>query len=494
MGLTAQLDLNLKYPVVGTDNTFIFTGLGLTLAWLSWEANFPSVEEPQAATKRTVRQNDFIKVLRAFPSVVRPGETFEVTILLEALQDFAPGTEVVVQEELPRGWALDPIEPAATRISREIVRWTVELGTAGSRETIRYLAYVPPEAAVGTARIVGTVQSDLFLDLDFSDTLEVIEGPPTLPGQVRLSQDIIFSARVTAGTLADPIAFRTMNLRITTLLQPGLRFVNYFTLQNVGTSQTPSFRWRDTITVQGQTSGGVGTRLALRFRGEEDRLARFDRGSLQVGAIPLFPDVAVRLYSEFNTRYINDLRISATYTREIANALGRFTVEFGLDETLTLQILSFSARLSSQIDGIFLVDDRYGPLWFDGDDDGVEEAHLTIVRRQVQLRFALDKLDVRSISLFLPILDDIDSDGAKERIARAKLVRQEFRVRRSLENVVFQGRLILTEDDPTLPTLSVAQLRLGAIIIYPNLRFTAETRLDLKPLYFNATLGMTLSF
>ncbi|GEM_PF-1993888 len=492
-GVTAQLDLNLKYPVVGTDNTFVFTRLGLALAWLTWEANFPGVEEPRATLKRTLRQNDFVKVLRSFPAAVRPGETFEVVILVEALQDLT-GTEIVVQEELPRGWTLDPIEPTATRLTPAAVRWTLELGAPGSRETIRYLATVPDGTPPGAARIVGTVQAAPFGDLDFSDTLEVLEGPPTLPGRVRLRQDVIFAQQVSGGLLADPTAFRLTNVRLEALLEPGLRLVNFFTLQNAGTVQTPSFRWRDTVTVQGRTSGGVGTRLALRFRGGEDLRAQFDRGSLQVGAIPLLPDTAVRVLTDFDVDRVTEIRVSATHTRAVADALGRFTLNLGLDEQLQMRLLSFSARLSAKIDGIFQVDDRYGPLNFDGDDDGVEETHLTLVRRQVQLRFSIDKLDVRSSSLFRPVLDDIDSDGARERIARAKLVRQEIRVRRSLENVVFQGRLLLTEADPANATLSPAQLRLETIVTRERLRFSADVTLDLKPLRFGVRLGMSVSF
>ncbi len=495
-GLTAQLDVSVQYPAIGTDNTFVFTGLGLGLAWLSWEANFPRVEEPQATPKRTFRRNDFIQVLRTFPSVARPGETFEMTILIEALQDLPPGVEVTVQEELPSGWLIDPIEPEATRLSREAARWRVELGAAGSRDTIRYLASVPTDAAVGRVAIEGRVQSDLFPDLDLSDTLEVIEEPPTLPGRIRVRQDVIFAQRVSGGMLLDPIAFRTANLRVEALLQPGLRLTNFLTLQNVGTQQTPSFRWRDTVTVQGQTSGGVSTRLSLRFRGEEDLRMLFDRGSLQIGALPLLPDVALRLRAGFDVSRVSELRLSLNHVRPVANALGRVTLDVALRDDLTLEVLSLSVRLSSRIDGIFLVDDRYGPLRFDGDDDGVEETHLALVRRQVQLRFAIDKLDVRWTTLFRPVLDDVDSDGARERISRGKLVRQEIRVRRSLKDVVFQGHLLLAEDDPTAPvaTLSPARVRLGATVLRPGLRLSAQMTLELRPLRLETTFGFALSF
>ena len=505
---SSQLDWSLDFEGLGFDNTLYFTNLGLSLVWFGWDATFPAGEVPAAVMKRTLAQNDWVKVLRSFPSPVRPGEVVEVTIIIEALQTITEPIEVI--EELPRGWGLEPIAPPGVRIAKEAHRWTVTLGDPGTRETLRYIAYVPPDAAAGLYTITGTVRSALFPDLDFSDAIEVVIAPLPIPARVKLSQDLLFATKVSAGRLVEPLAFRAMYFDIY-IRDRDLRFTNYFDLYNVGTAQTPSFSWRDTIILQGETEEGVRAKLSLRFT-SEGRGFRFDRGSLRISTIPL-GELALRGTVEFDAGGFEEARTYISYDTDFYNFLAYFRAGLLFNEELDLKLETFNIRLSGRFDGLFRWYDYYGWLEYDEmDGDGVEEDHFELTRRRIYLAFSLDRLDVRSTSTFRPIIEDIDPDSANEKVMDLKWTRQELRIHRSLDNLRFTGYFTFSAEEAideaiaaaTTPDeaiagvraapLRLARVRLNLVFIHGDVKFTSDTVLDLEDHGFTETLTVTVGF
>ncbi len=498
VGLTTQLDLGLDFPGISLDGTFAFTNVGMTLAWLSGDATFVADERGQkrVTQKRTVAQNDFIKIMRSFPAQVRAGEEFEVMILIEALQLIPAGTPIEVIEEYPQGWIIEPIEPMGAVITSSAMRWTiVTLDGPGSRAIIRYNVQVPKDAPLGSVTVKGTVRSPLFSPLDFSDELEVTAGPPALPGQIRLKQDIIFSALVRSGVLADPIGFRLMNLRAQVTLPQGPTLLNFLSIQNEGTAQTPSLTWRDTMQLSGQTSGGVNTRVTLRFSDDAGMPLAFDGGRLQISTLPLSSNLSLRTLIDFDAKKVLRLQLIPNLITEVQDTQVSIQGNFKINEQLQIEDLSVGIRFFNKlVDGIFQVSSSYGTLSYDADDDGVEEEHFDLISRIVLWRSAIDKLDIRSTILFRPALYDTDNDGADEKTAEAKLVRYDLRIRRSLEDVFLTGRILLTAPTTSPDPLKLTLVSLDMTVIQGNLRFGAGTRLTFNPLNFQATLSLTVNF
>ncbi|MCR4404938.1 MAG: hypothetical protein NUW06_06680 [Candidatus Acetothermia bacterium] len=394
LGLYSQLDLGLDYEGLGFDGTLFFSNLGLRTVWLGWEATFPMGEAIAAAMKRTLASNDWVKVLRSFPSPVRPGEAFAVTIIIEALQPIPPGVEFTLLEELPRGWPIEPIAPPGVRIAKESLQWTVTLAAPGAREEIRYIGYVPSEAAPGSYTITGTVRSALFPDLDFSDAIELILQPLAIPARTRLSQDLIF----TGGT---ELAFKSMLFSASAMLDPRLKLTNYFSLYDLGPAQTPSLASRDTLIIDGETSGGIKAKLALKF--SSDSALAFDSGSLQISGLSI-EGVLIRSTTLFNQVGLQRISMELDYSTTILGVPLALKALIAAGDKLELELDYYTLRLTFPFDGLFRLYDYYGPLKYDGDDDGAEEEHFELKRRQVYLEFALDKLDLRSTSTFEPIL------------------------------------------------------------------------------------------
>jgi len=508
---SSQLDWSLDYEGLGFDNTLYFTNAGLSLVWFGWEATFPTGEVREAVVKRTLAQNDWVKVVRSFPSPVRPGEVVEVTIIVEALQTIPPGTVIEIIEELPRGWGLEPLEPLGVRLAKEAHRWTVTLGDPGTRETIRYIAYVPRDAAAGSYTIIGTVRSVLFPDLDFSDTVEVVIAPLPIPARVRLSQDLIFSTKVSRGVLVEPLAFRAMYFDSYVTLERDPKFTNYFDLYNVGTAQTPSLSWRDTVILEGKTEEGVRAKLALRFT-SEGRGFRFDRGSLRISTISL-AELDLQSAVEFDKEGFKRARTYISYNTEFYDFLAYFRAGLVCNEDLNLELETFNLRLSGRFDGLFRWYDYYGRLEYDEiDGDGIEEDHFELTRRRVYLAFSLDKLDVRSASMIRPIIEDIDGDGADEKVVDLKWTRQDLLIRRSLEKIRFTGYFTFSAEkaiDEAIAAagtpaeaiagvraapLRLSRVRFNLLFIYGEVKFTSDTVLDLEDYGFAETLKVTVGF
>jgi len=493
-GASSQLDLGLDLEGLSLDKTLLFTNVGPVLAWLRGDASFPPAGAA-AAQRRTIAQNDYVKVMRSYPSLVRAGQAFEVMIIIEALQTIPPDATIEVIEELPEGWSLEPIDPLGIRLSHKSWKWVVSLSTPGTRETIRYRAEVPPLEEEGLFTITGTVRSNLFPDLDFSDTIEVIRRPLPVPAAVRLRQDVIFSARIRRGQLVEPIGFRSLYLGTQITFERGLKLANFFTLRNIGTIQTPSFSWRDTISLQGKTTEGISIKLSLRFSGEEGNPGQFDRGSLRIGALPLAEGLTLQSAADFDGEGLSRLRLDATLSTDILWESVRLSAAVDLSETLRPELTLVNVRLSSPIDGLFRIEDRYGLLSYDEEDgDGVEDGHFDLVRRRITLQFAMDKLDIRSISTFEPILEDIDADGADEKAAEAKLLRQDLRVRYPLKEVLFTGYLTLLAGEAADFPLNPARIRSDLTITHGIMRLTASTILTFDPPNVEGVLSFTMSF
>ncbi len=502
VGLTTQLDLGLDFPGIAFDGTFLFSNLGLTLAWLSSDLRFLAREDrgvDRSVQKRTIVQNDFVKVLRAFPSRVPAGGTFEVLVIVEALQDLT-GTSLTVTEEYPAGWRVEFIDPLGALVASNAARWTVSLGLPGSRAVIRYSVRVPEEA-LDTASIRGTIESALFPPLRFDDALEVLPpAPPTLPGRVRIRQDLLFSAVISGGVIVDPLSFRLLALHTQLFPQPGLSLANFLRFQNVGTSQTPSLRWSNLVQITGRTTGGMSVRTTLRFSDEpgSNPLA-FDRGTLQIGGLPIAPGLSLGLSAVFDSQAVLRLRALPGWTAEFPGTEVRLQGELLFtDQPLRIEDFGVGLRvLGELVEGTLQIRDSYGTLLYDSGvpGDGIEEEHpLELVRRTVLLRFTLGPLDVQSLSRFGPVLADVDLDGAREKLADAKLLQQEVRVQRFLEAVLVSARLLYTAPTTTLepPTLSLADAELT--VVRGPFRWEAEARLSFDPLAFRTRLSFSLSF
>jgi hypothetical protein len=491
-GLYSQLDLGLDFAGLGFDGTLYFSNLGLGLVWLGWDAAFPPGEIVPAATKRTLAANDWIKVVRSFPSPVRPGEAFEVTIIVEALQAIPPAAELTVIEELPRGWAIEPIAPAGARVARETQQWTLTLGGPGTREEIRYIAYVPSEAAAGYYTIMGTVRSELFPDLLFRDEIEVIVAPLAIPGRVRLSQDLIFAAKVSSGGLIEPLAFRAMRLNSYFVFDPQLKFTNYFSLYNVGTAQTPALSSRDLLIVEGKATGGASLKLALQF--SSDSALAFDYGSLGISGLSL-AGLPLRATTGFDSSGFKGTKLEGEYSAEILGVAAAFEAGWSYNKELQLELSYLSIRLSERIDGLLRCYDYYGWLSYDEPNgDGTEEEHFELIRRLIYFEFSLDKLEIRSTSTFRPILEDIDGDSAKEKVAASRLVRQELRLRRALKGLTFTGFFIWTAEEPLLAPLELSLIRFQLAFSQRSLRLTSTTSLDLRAHGFAQAVEAAISF
>ncbi len=501
VGVVTQIDLGLDFPGVGLDGTFVLSPLGLTLAWLSGDFSFLAREEGpvRAVQKRTLAQNDFVKVLRAFPARVPAGGTVEVLLVVEALQDLT-GAPLTITEEYPSGWAVEFVDPQGALVAPNVARWTVALGLPGSRAVIRYSVRVP-EGARGLVAIGGTIESALFPPLSFDDTIEVIPpAPPTLPGRVRIRQDVLFSALIANNTLIDPLGFRLLTLRTRLTPQPGLTLSNFLRIQNVGTAQTPAFQWRDVVQISGQTAGGVNVRATLRFADDGDAGVPllFDGGTLQISVLPITSQLSLRLLASFDAQNAVRLQAVPGWTTELGGTQVRAQGNFRVNAQLQIEEFTASLRLLNEFsDGLLQLQDLYGPLAYDATpDDGVEEEHFELTRRTVLLRFTLGKLDVQAISVLRPVLADGDSDGADEKLASAKLVQQEIRVRRAFEDVLIGVRALYTAS-PTTPPPDVLQLSLlhtELTVIRGPLRSEADLRLFLNPLAFQTTFSLTVSF
>ncbi len=502
VGVVTQIDLGLDFPGVGLDGTFVLSPLGLTLAWLSSDFSFLTRGEEgptRVAQRRTLAQNDFVKVLRAFPARVPAGGTVEVLLVVEALQDLT-GSPLTITEEYPSGWAVEFVDPQGTLVAPNVARWTVALGLPGSRAVIRYSVRVP-EGARGLVAIGGTIESALFPPLSFDDTIEVIPpAPPTLPGRVRIRQDVLFSALIANNTLIDPLGFRLLTLRTRLTPQPGLTLSNFLRIQNVGTAQTPALQWRDVVQISGQTAGGVNVRATLRFTDDEDAGVPllFDGGTLQISVLPITSQLSLRLLANFDAQNAVRLQAVPGWTTELGGTQVRAQGNFRVNAQLQIEEFTASLRLLNEFsDGLLQLQDLYGPLAYDASpDDGVEEEHFELTRRTVLLRFTLGKLDVQAISVLRPVLADGDSDGADEKLASAKLVQQEIRVRRAFEDVLIGVRALYTAS-PTTPPPDVLQLSLlhtELTVIRGPLRSEADLRLFLNPLAFQTTFSLTVSF
>ncbi len=473
----SQLDLGLDYEGLGLDGTLFFSNLGLEMVWLGWEATFPTGELRPTAIKRTLAQNDYIKVLRAFPSPVLPGEAFEVILIIEALSAFPPGTEITVLEELPRGWAIEPIMPPGVGIAREARQWTVVLGGPGTREEIRYIGYVPREAMAGSYTLSGTARSGLFPDLAFNDTIEVILQATPLPAGVKLSQDLIF-------TDGADLAFRTMLFNVAVTLDPRLRLMNYFSLYNI-----PPLASRDTFIIDGEAPGGIKARLALRF--SSDSSLAFDSGSLQISGLTL-EEVSLRSTTLFDRAGLERVTLELDHSTTTLGLPLALRAGLTYNAELQMELDYLSLRLSSRFDGLLRLYDYYDLLEYDADDDGLEEAHFELKRRQIYLEFSLDKLDIRSISTFEPLLEDLDADPAIEKAADLRLIREEVRIRRALGEVVFTGFATFTAEAAGL--LSLSWLRFDLAFASRSLRLKGELTFDLQSQGFAAVVEAAVSF
>jgi len=329
----------------------------------------------------------------------------------------------------------------------------VTLGAPGTRETIRYIAYVPSEAEEGIYTITGTVSSALFPDLDFSDTIEVLVAPLPIPARVKLSQDLIFSGR--------PLGFRAMYFD-SYITGERVKFTNYFDLYNVGTPQTPSLSSRDTIILQGETVEGVRTKLAMRFASEDGGF-RFDRGSLSISTITL-GELALRGTVEFDAKGFDEARNYVSYDTEFYDLIAYLRAGLLYNRELDLKLETFNIRLSGRFDGLFRWYDYYGWLEYDEiDGDGVAEDHFELTRRLVYLAFSFDKLDIRSTSMIRPIIADIDADSANEKVVDLKWVRHDLQISRSLGNIRFSGYLTFSAEEAIDEAIAVATTPAEAI-------------------------------
>ncbi|MGQ9601610.1 MAG: COG1470 family protein [Candidatus Bipolaricaulia bacterium] len=482
----SQLDLSLDFEGLGLDGTLFFSNLGLEMVWLGWEATFPSSGKvAKAAMKRTLAQNDWVKVLRSFPSPVRPGEAFAVVIIIEALQSIPPGTEITVIEELPPGWALEPSAPPGVRVTKEAQQWTITLTGPGTREEIRYIGYVPSEAQAGSYPLSGTVRSSLFPDLAFNDTIEVIlQAIPMIPAKTKLGQDLIFID----GT---DLAFQMMLFAASVSLDSQLKLTNYLSLYNVGTAQTPSFVSRDTFIIEGETPGRLKTRLALRFSSETPLV--FDSGSLQISGLTI-QGLSLRSTTSFDGAGLERIALELDYPTTLFGLPLALKAGITYNAGLEMELDYFNIQLSSRFDGLLRFYDYYDWLKYDADDDGIEEAHFELKRRRMDLQFSLDKLEIRSTSTFEPILEDIDSDGANEKLAALHFARQELRLSRALKEFTLIGSFIWTAKEAVGAPLEPAYLRFYLLFTRSSLRLSGTMALNLKTQGFTATAEAAVSF
>lgn len=482
--LYSQLDLGLDFEGLGLDGTLFFSNLGLEIVWLGWEATFPSVKVAKAAMKRTLAQNDWVKVLRSFPSPVRPGEAFAVVIIIEALQPIPPGTEITVIEELPPGWAIEPSAPPGVRVTKETQQWTIILTEPGTREEIRYIGYVPSEAQAGSYTLSGTVRSSLFPDLAFNDTIEVILQATPIPAKTKLGQDLIFID----GT---DLAFQMMLFAASVSLDSQLKLTNYLSLYNVGTAQTPSFVSRDTFIIEGETPGRLKTRLALRFSSETP--LGFDSGSLQISGLTI-QGLSLRSTTSFAEAGLERITLELDYPTMLFGLPLALKAGITYNAGLEMELDYFNIQLNSRFDGLLRLYDYYDWLEYDADDDGTEEAHFELERRRLYLQFSLDKLEIRSTSTFEPILEDIDGDGADEKLTALHFARQELRLRRALKEGALIGSFIWTAEEARGAPLELAYLRFYLLFTRSSLRLSGTMALNLKTQGFTATAEAAVSF
>lgn len=393
--LSTQFSLGLDFEQLGFNSGVYFENVGLTRSWFGWAATFPTGGVKMARTKRTLEKNEWIEIIRSYPSWVAPGEKLKVTITIEALQNNVG--EIVILEVVPQGWEFDPISPSGRGIDHRGQRYKVNLTNLGDKITILYEASVPTEAVEEEYTLQGTVKSDNFDDLDFNDSIKVIEGVPSKEGGFTIRSDVDFSTNGGAGTLA----FSSMGLDSS--MQFGdLALDNYFTLNNAGSVQTPDLEMEDTINVSGVTVGGVRVRLLLEF-GTDDQLG-FEGGSLRFSPITL-ADISFEGSADFELDGFEGFELGAEYETEI------------FDESFNLILDDFDINLKSLIDGDLRIYTDYGDQEYDSDDDGVEETHFELDRRRIDLDFELDDFDFDCELTFEPIFDDVDSDGVDEKTA-----------------------------------------------------------------------------
>ena len=491
--LESQLDWGLDYEGLGFDNTLSFSNLGLTLIWLGWKATFPSAETGAAALKRTLAKNDYVKVMRSFPSEVSPGEVFEVTITIEALIDGIGA--VTVTETLPRGWYLEPIAPLGDELGRNSRSYTFTFNLAGERETIRYLGYVPEGAPQRSYPIEGRVHSEvgLFPDLDFSDFLTVRARKPGIPAQVKMSQDLIFYPLIRNDQVTDPMAFRMMFLDAFINLPGGLGLTNYLSLYNVGTAQTPSLRWRDLIVLSGETARGVRVKLSTRF--SSDGGLHFDRSAIRVISIP-FDDLNLEGTAEVDDSGLNRVRLRVDHSRELGEMKLNLRSYLEFDDQLRTKLSSLNVALSSIIDGKLTITSYYGTLKYDEDTTGgpsAETEHFERTRCTVGISTSFDKLSIYSRSTFRPILEDIDGDGWREKAVPLQFTREDLRIRRVLKNMRFEGRFTWEAPKAGDP-LRLTTVRFTGSLVFQGIRFIITAIHGVVDHSFKGTLRMIINF
>ena len=490
ISLLTQLDIGLRFPELSTSSTLQLDNLGLSLAWVQWQIDFPKVTTSTPPPSRQITQSDRVKLFHALPETVRPGSAFDATVIVEALQDLT-GQAVDVVVTLPDRWRISPVEPIGSRISAGSARWAPDLGTPGSRALIRYQGRVPFDAPEAEFSVEIRVDVNGISTLEMEVPVRVRGGPAPVPGRVQFSQNFIMANRVSNGQLAEPIGFRISTSRLRLGIASNLTLSNFLRVDNVGSTQTPSLRWSDVVLLQGRTSSGVRVQSSARF--DDQGSARFAGGTLQISDVPLSPQLTVDAQASYDETQALDLRLQALQSTEFLGVPVRLTAEVGWDPDRRFRVLNAGLSFASEPNGRVTFAQRHGRLAFDGvDDDGVAESRLAITSRQVQFQLTLGKLDLRSISTFAPTLGDVDSDGADERITVARLTRQEIRLTRTLQDFIGQGRLLFTADSANVVTLAFVQTRM-TLRLAPW-RFSVGTSLNLDTTEFQGEIESSFRF
>ncbi len=170
-------DLKTTKPVV--THTYATSGTyNVTLRVTDNEGATTSITKPVDISALAVKVTRTISTVAALP-----GSTFKVVVRIESQTDLAG---VGLQENLPVGWKIKPIENAGAAFKRSAVQWVfVDQIKAGETKVITYEVTVPPsDQLVATTlpacfKITGTFQSmtpSLQIPVAGDSDIEVVDA------------------------------------------------------------------------------------------------------------------------------------------------------------------------------------------------------------------------------------------------------------------------------------------------------------------------------